>query len=133
MVGLKSWMLWLGWFLHAFLPNFVSVILIVILMKVPMWGIDTPPIEYCNTGVFFVFLFLYLVASITFCFAISSLFGRREYISHSLYIQTIYRILRESLCIFQFMLKMCTFEFKRWRVPVFLIMFYHMDTKNFIP
>ncbi|XP_044746947.1 phospholipid-transporting ATPase ABCA1-like isoform X2 [Coccinella septempunctata] len=76
MVGLKSWMLWFGWFLHAFLPNFVSVILIVILMKVPMWGIDTPPIEYCNAAIFFIFLFLYLIASITFCFAISSLFNR---------------------------------------------------------
>ncbi|XP_045460948.1 ATP-binding cassette sub-family A member 2-like isoform X2 [Harmonia axyridis] len=76
MVGLKSWMLWFGWFLHAFLPNFVSVILIVILMKVPMWGVDTPSIEYCNTAVFFIFLFLYLVSSIAFCFAISSLFNR---------------------------------------------------------
>lgn len=78
MVGLKPWMLWLGWFLHAFLPNFVSVILIVLFMKVPMWGIDTPPIEYCNTMVFFIFLFLYLIASITFCFAISSIFQRRK-------------------------------------------------------
>ncbi|KAK9880473.1 hypothetical protein WA026_011717 [Henosepilachna vigintioctopunctata] len=76
MVGLKCWMLWLGWFLHAFLPNIISVILIVILMKAPLWGTETPPIEYCRTDIFFVFLLLYLISSITLCFAISSMFKR---------------------------------------------------------
>lgn len=76
MVGLKCWMLWLGWFLHAFLPNFVSVVIIVILMKAPLYGGTTAPIEFCSWSIFLVFLSLYLISCITFCFAISSLFKR---------------------------------------------------------
>lgn len=79
MSGLKSWMLWFGWFIHAFSVNIVSVIVIVFLMKVPLWSASYPPIEYCNWTIFAVFLLLYCAASIAFCFMISSIFNNREY------------------------------------------------------
>lgn len=76
MMGLKSWMLWLGWFLHAFIANCVSIFIITFFMKVTLWGAQFPPIEYCSASLLMVFLILYCAAGITFCFAISSLFNR---------------------------------------------------------
>lgn len=86
MSGLKSWMLWFGWFVHAFSVNIMSVIVIVFLMKVPMWSASYPPIEYCNWTVLAVFLLLYCAASIAFCFMISSIFNSRKCISLILFI-----------------------------------------------
>lgn len=78
MVGLQWWMLWLGWFIHAFSVSIISVTIIVILMKVPLWGATYPPIEHCDASLLAVFLLLYCAASITFCFAISAFFARRK-------------------------------------------------------
>lgn len=82
MVGMKPWMIWLGWVIHGILPIIFSVTCIVILMKVPIFGegdVIYPPIEYTNWGILFIFLMLYCIASITFCFAISTLFSIRKY------------------------------------------------------
>lgn len=79
MSGLKSWMLWFGWFVHAFSVNIISVIAIVILMKIPFWSATYPPIEYCSCTVLTVFLLLYCAASIAFCFMLSSVFNSRKY------------------------------------------------------
>ncbi|KAF5274074.1 hypothetical protein FQR65_LT04472 [Abscondita terminalis] len=76
MMGLKSWMLWVGWFLHAFIVNFISICVITFLMKVPLWNAQYPPIEFCSGSLFFVFLLLYSASGILFCFAISSLFSK---------------------------------------------------------
>jgi hypothetical protein len=46
MVGMKSWMLWLGWLIHALLSNLFSIVVVIILMKVPFWGVAYPPIEF---------------------------------------------------------------------------------------
>lgn len=86
-VGMRPWMLWLGWFCHALITNIISIVCIVILMKVPLWGSPYPPIEYCNYGVFAVFLLLYCIASITFCFMISSLFTTRKYSCMNVYLE----------------------------------------------
>lgn len=79
MAGLRSWMLWSSWFIHAFSVNLIAVVIIVILMKATFFSANYPPIEFCSASVFFVFLTLYVVASITFCFLISTVFKRRKF------------------------------------------------------
>lgn len=81
MAGLRSWMLWSSWFIHAFSVNLVAVTIIVILMKAKFFGAHYPPIEFCSASVFFVFLTLYIIASITFCFLISTIFKKRKFIT----------------------------------------------------
>ncbi|XP_050500171.1 phospholipid-transporting ATPase ABCA3 isoform X2 [Diabrotica virgifera virgifera] len=76
MVGMKSWMLWFGWFIYAMIPMFFAVSVISIFMKVPMFGSDSPLVEFANGGILFVFLILYCMAAVAFCFAISSFFSR---------------------------------------------------------
>lgn len=79
MVGMNSSILWLGWFIHALITNLLSIIVIVILMKVSFWGVPYPPIEYSDGVLLFVFLFLYCMAAITFCFLIATIIDRRKY------------------------------------------------------
>ncbi|KAK5648970.1 hypothetical protein RI129_003862 [Pyrocoelia pectoralis] len=76
MMGLKSWMLWLGWFLHAFLVYVISVIIIMLLMKGIFFNSQHPVLEFCSGSVFTVFLLLYTAAGITFFFALSTLFNK---------------------------------------------------------
>ncbi|CAG9862052.1 unnamed protein product [Phyllotreta striolata] len=76
MVGMESWMLWLGWFVHGLIPIIVAVVWIVIFMKVPMFGTDYPLIEFTNWGILLCFLILYCSAALTFCFAVSSFFSK---------------------------------------------------------
>lgn len=78
MVGMKSWMLWLGWFIYGMIPMLLSVMFIVVLMKVPLFGTEYPPIEHTNFLILFVFLVLYCMAATIFCFSISSLFKKRK-------------------------------------------------------
>lgn len=79
MAGLRSWMLWSSWFIHAFSVNLIAVGIIVALMKGRFFGANYPPIEFCSVSVLFVFLTLYVIASITFCFLISAIFKRRKF------------------------------------------------------
>ncbi|XP_068901248.1 phospholipid-transporting ATPase ABCA3-like isoform X1 [Tenebrio molitor] len=76
MVGMKSWMLWLGWLIHALLTNLFSIVVVIILMKVPFWGVAYPPIEFSNGVILFLFLFFYCMAAITFCFLIATIMNK---------------------------------------------------------
>ncbi|KAL1501623.1 hypothetical protein ABEB36_006920 [Hypothenemus hampei] len=76
MIGMKSWILWLGWFIYSMIPMIMSIICIVILMKVDIFGAGYPPIEYTDTSVLLVFLLLYCVAVTVNCFFISALFSK---------------------------------------------------------
>nr|CAH7744096.1 unnamed protein product [Callosobruchus chinensis] len=76
MVGMKSWMLWLGWFIYGIIPMLFAVVVIVILMKVRMFDTEYPPIEFMDGSLLFGFLILYCMAAIVFCFAISSFFSK---------------------------------------------------------
>lgn len=80
MNGMDSWMLWLGWLIYGMIPMMLSVSLIVILMKIPIFGTEYPPIEYSDGTVLFCYLLLYCMAANIFCFAISSCFNNRKYI-----------------------------------------------------
>jgi ATP-binding cassette subfamily A (ABC1) protein 3 len=76
MVGMKSWMLWVGWSIHALLTNLFSIVVIIILMKVSFWGAAYPPIEFSNGVILFLFLFFYCMAAITFCFLIATIMNK---------------------------------------------------------
>lgn len=83
MVGMKPWMLWLGWFINGMIPMIFAICYIVFLLKVPLFGSDYPPIEYTDGTIIFVFLLLYCMAANVFCFAISTAFNKRKYLSCS--------------------------------------------------
>ncbi|PNF40610.1 ATP-binding cassette sub-family A member 3 [Cryptotermes secundus] len=74
MMGLKSWMLWFGWMINALLVNFVSVTIIVILMKAQFNEVSV--LQYSNGFLVWIYLLLYCAAGVTFCFAISAFFSR---------------------------------------------------------
>ncbi|KAL1501621.1 hypothetical protein ABEB36_006918 [Hypothenemus hampei] len=73
MVGMKSSILWFGWFVYSIFPMVFSVVFIVISMKVDLFGAGYPPIEYTNFGILFLFLLLYCVSIIAKCFFLSTL------------------------------------------------------------
>ncbi|XP_066249197.1 phospholipid-transporting ATPase ABCA3-like [Euwallacea similis] len=74
MVGMKSWMLWFGWFIYSIIPMFFSVLLIVLIMKVDLFQASYPAIEYTNAGILIVFLMLYCITVTVNCFFLSTLF-----------------------------------------------------------
>lgn len=79
MVGMKSWMLWFGWFMHSVIPMFVSVLLIVLIMKVDLFQASYPAIEYTSPAILTLFLMLYCIAITINCFFLSTLFYKRKY------------------------------------------------------
>jgi hypothetical protein len=79
MMGLKTWMLWLGWMVHALLVNVVSVTIITGLLKVPFGY--TAVLQNSDFFLVWVILLFYCVAGVTFCFAIGSFFSRSKYLS----------------------------------------------------
>jgi len=79
MMGLKTWMLWLGWVVNALLVNVFTVTIITVLLKVSFGNSAVLP----NSDFFLVWVILifYCVAGVTFCFVIASFFSRRKYFS----------------------------------------------------
>ena len=76
MMGLKTWMLWLGWMVNALLVNVVTVTIITVLLKVPFGS--TAVLQNSNFFLVWVILLFYCVAGVTFCFVIASCFSRRK-------------------------------------------------------
>ncbi|KAF2885019.1 hypothetical protein ILUMI_21135 [Ignelater luminosus] len=76
MMGLRPRMLWLGWFIHSIVLNFLSILVITYLVKSTIFNVSYPAIEYCSTSVFAIFLLLYCASGITYCFLISTLFNK---------------------------------------------------------
>ncbi|XP_069681458.1 phospholipid-transporting ATPase ABCA3-like isoform X2 [Periplaneta americana] len=74
MMGLKNWMLWLGWMVNAMIVNIITVTLITIFLKVAFGNIAVFP----NSDFFLVWLTLifYTAGGVTFLFTISSFFSR---------------------------------------------------------
>ena len=77
MMGLKSWMLWMGWMINAMFVCTLSVTIITILLKVPFGKVGV--LHHSDGFLIWLFLLFYCMAGITFCFAIISLFSRRKF------------------------------------------------------
>ncbi|XP_048517910.1 ATP-binding cassette sub-family A member 2 isoform X1 [Dendroctonus ponderosae] len=76
MVGMESWIIWFGWFVYSILPMFLSVVLLVQIMKWPLFGADYPVIEYTHSTILFAFLLLYCITITVNSLFISTLFYR---------------------------------------------------------
>lgn len=76
-MGLPNWLHWTAWFLKSLSYLLVSIILMVVLLKV-RWYTNTEftVFTYANPFVILLFLFCYICATITFCFAISVFFSK---------------------------------------------------------
>lgn len=76
-MGLPNWLHWTAWFIKTFMFVMISVILIVLLMKVPWYpGTDLTVFSYSDPTLLLVYFILYMTASICFCFLISVLFSK---------------------------------------------------------
>ncbi|XP_060873175.1 phospholipid-transporting ATPase ABCA3-like isoform X2 [Metopolophium dirhodum] len=75
-MGLKRWMIWTGWILHNF---FVYAISITVITYITCFEVSTGQpklLNYTNPLLLWIFLMMYMIAGVFFCFAISSLFNR---------------------------------------------------------
>lgn len=80
-MGMNRWLMWLGWFLHAFMVVIVvsSIITVMITVNLHAPGRVIPPIiGYSDPTFVWVMATLYGICAISFCLAISTLFSRRE-------------------------------------------------------
>lgn len=78
MLGVKSSSIWISWLIHALTTNFISIILIVIILKTCLFGVSYSAVEYSDGTILFLFLFLYCISAITFCFLVATIFKNRE-------------------------------------------------------
>ena len=76
-MGLPNWLHWTAWFVKSFVFLLISVVLIVMVLKIP-WNPDTDysVFTYSDPTVILVFMMLYMCATITFCFAVSVFFSK---------------------------------------------------------
>lgn len=70
MMGLANWIHWSAWFTKNLLFLTISIIMATALLKV------MKIFEFSDGFLLFVFFFLYIIASIMFCFAVSVFFSR---------------------------------------------------------
>lgn len=70
MMGLANWIHWLAWFTKDLLFLLISIIIATVFLK----GFKI--FEFSDGLLIFVFLLLYMIASIMFCFALSVFFSR---------------------------------------------------------
>lgn len=77
MMGLKSWMIWTGWVLHNFFVYAISITVITFIccFKIQS-GEGQALLNYTNPLLLWIFLVMYMITGIFFCFAISSFFNR---------------------------------------------------------
>lgn len=76
-MGLSNWLHWTAWFLKTFIFLLISCILIVALLKIRWYpNTDFTVFTYADGTVMVFFLFFYICATITFCFAISVFFSK---------------------------------------------------------
>lgn len=77
MMGLKSWMIWTGWILHNFFVYAISITIITYICCFEIYGgKGLLLLNYTNPLLLWIFLVMYMVTGIFFCFAISSFFNR---------------------------------------------------------
>ena len=78
MMGLNNWLHWSAWFIKYFLFLFVSVALMTLFFCAPMTRHGSV-IGYTSTSLLMFFLMVYAVATISFCFMLSTFFSKGKY------------------------------------------------------
>ena len=69
-MGLNNWLHWLAWFVKSLLMLSIPVIIITVVLSFHL---------YTSSSILLLFLLVYIIATINFCFAVSVVFdkGRR--------------------------------------------------------
>ncbi|CAH0545633.1 unnamed protein product [Brassicogethes aeneus] len=73
-MGLSNWLHWTAWFVKTFIFLLISCIIMVFLFKIRV--AETSLFPHGDPSVMIVFLIFYIMAVITFCFAISVFFSK---------------------------------------------------------
>lgn len=76
MMGLKGWMHWLSWFTKCFLFLSISMAIITVMLCVRFGSDNGKMLEASDPTVVFVFLLMYGISAISFCFMLSTFFYR---------------------------------------------------------
>lgn len=76
MMGLKGWLHWLSWFTKCFAFLFVSMIMITFLLCTRFGENSGKMLEASDPTLIFVFLLMYSLSGIMFCFFVSTFFYR---------------------------------------------------------
>ncbi|XP_002739960.1 phospholipid-transporting ATPase ABCA3-like [Saccoglossus kowalevskii] len=74
MMGLANWLHWVAWFIKYFILLLIAMIICTILFTVEV-GDHGSVINNTDPTVLFVFLLIYAISTVTFCFAISVFFS----------------------------------------------------------
>lgn len=75
-MGLKPWMIWVGWILHNIFIYAISITVITYISCFASSNGEPQLLNHTNPLLFWIFLMTYMVTGVFFCFAISSLFNR---------------------------------------------------------
>merc|ERR1719281_1398145 len=70
MMGLSPVINWTAWFIRAIVMMFFSIVLMIIIFQIGEFT------EYSDVAVMFVFLLLFALSTICFCFLISAFFSK---------------------------------------------------------
>lgn len=77
MMGLSNWLHWAAWFVKYLV--FIMVTIAIITLFVCIHTDHGAVIGKSDPSVVFVFLLLYSISTISFCFAVSVFFSRGKY------------------------------------------------------
>lgn len=78
MMGLKTSIYWISWFVKNLIYLILVCIVYTIIFNIK-FGDKGKILNYIQPSLFFVFLLLYVIATIAFCFMISTFFSKGEY------------------------------------------------------
>uniref|UniRef100_W8AEW5 ATP-binding cassette sub-family A member 3 n=1 Tax=Ceratitis capitata TaxID=7213 RepID=W8AEW5_CERCA len=73
-MGLNNWLHWTAWFVKSFIMLGVSSVLIILLIKIK-WVEGVSVLTFSDWSVLLVFLLVYTIASICFCFMMATFFS----------------------------------------------------------
>ena len=74
LMGMKVWIHWLAWFVKCAIFMLISIAFMTFFYHVKVK--DRAIITYTHWSITFVFLLLYSLSIITFCFAVSTFFSK---------------------------------------------------------
>jgi ABC-type transport system involved in multi-copper enzyme maturation permease subunit len=78
LMGLPNWMHWLGWMLNSILVLSISISIVILLLFYTFNPATGPVILHGDFTLWWVVLFLYVMAATSFCFFISTFSERRK-------------------------------------------------------
>lgn len=75
MMGVDNWLHWFAWFLQSFIILFIAVLIMTLLFTIK-FNDHGKVINKTSPSIFFVFLLLYTISGIMFCFFVSVFFSK---------------------------------------------------------